>query len=772
MKLRKHFIFAAMLLGLSLSACNQSNPKITGYLIDENNNVVVIYDNGSQETVGNLTDEDIVNHVTSITISQDGYFVINGIKTSTKVNFNSVTISQDGYYVIDGIKTSIKAGFDSITISSDGYYVVNGVKTSIKVQFDSVEISDDGYYVINGIKTDIKATNVYTVKFNTGYSATVADQKVFEGHKVERPQLNRTGYNLNGWFCNGEEWRFNSDVVLNDMTLDAEWTAKQYTVSFVNEKGTNPTDMTVTYDADYILPTVDSVEGYTFGGWYNGSTKYSGGKWTTDSNVTLTAKWTANTYTVTLNPGVGSVSTTSKQVTYGQNYTLPVPTNSYGVFAGWLCDGEAVTDSSGHSLAPWTYLENKTFTVDWVIKIYNKTDLLKLGTYLNAEFEIMNDINVAGTDWTPIGTKAAPFTGGLEGNGHSIIGLTIASCNGYSGLFGCVNGASIQNVNLSLAGITIPTANKDSYVGSICGYAESTAFCNVTVSGVVSTANHSSDYVGMTAGVCAYAKTSSFVNVSNLSTVEGYYTVGGVVAYSENSTFSTCFNTGNVTSTYETAGGIIAKVDTSDVNGGTYNYSKLVNRGNITSAFYTGGIIGKITDNSLTTFAFSECCNYGSVRSTNNEGTSNAAGGIMGNAYNMKFVNCYNRGNVSAYNAGGLAGYTNLSGEFKNCYSSGNISGTMYVGGMGGWINQSTTKESITFGTISSTHDFSVNTCGTDKINTPTVSNVYYNCSAKNYVGTSTSETYSGVFYTGTLFWNSDVWSFHIDAYPTFAWEL
>ena len=59
MKMRKSFIFAAMLLGLSLTACNQNAPKITGYSIDENNNVVVIYDNGNQETVGNLTDEDI-----------------------------------------------------------------------------------------------------------------------------------------------------------------------------------------------------------------------------------------------------------------------------------------------------------------------------------------------------------------------------------------------------------------------------------------------------------------------------------------------------------------------------------------------------------------------------------------------------------------------------------------------------------------------------------------------------------------------------------------
>ena len=29
-----------------------------------------------------------------------------------------------------------------------------------------------------------------------------------EGNKVIRPEIERIGYTLDGWFCNGEEWRF------------------------------------------------------------------------------------------------------------------------------------------------------------------------------------------------------------------------------------------------------------------------------------------------------------------------------------------------------------------------------------------------------------------------------------------------------------------------------------------------------------------------------------------------------------------------------------
>ena len=53
-------------------------------------------------------------------------------------------------------------------------------------------------------------------------------------------------------------------------------------------------------------------------------------------NLTLTANWTANTYTVTFNPNGGSVSPTTKTVTYDSAYgTLPTPTRAGYTFAGW-----------------------------------------------------------------------------------------------------------------------------------------------------------------------------------------------------------------------------------------------------------------------------------------------------------------------------------------------------------------------------------------------------------------------------------------------------
>lgn len=772
--MKKRFILAAMLLGLSLSACNQTNPKITGYTINESNNVIVIYDNGSQETVGNLSDEDIVNNVTSVTISQDGYFVINDIKTSTKVNFNSITISEDGYYVIDGIKTTIKASFNNITISSDGYYVVNGVKTNIKVQFDSVEISEDGYYVINGIKTDIKATEVYTVKFNTGYSATVQDQKVFEGHKVERPQLDRTGYTLNGWYCNGEEWRFNSDVVLNNMTLAAQWTAKQYTVSFVNEKGSNPSDLTVTYDSNYSLPTVEAVDGYTFGGWYNGNIKYSGGKWTTDSNITLTAKWTTNTYTITLDPGVGSVSQTSKTVTYGQSYSLPVPINNYGIFNGWLLDGDLVTDNQGQSLAPWTYTENKTFTVDWEIELYTEADLSNLYTYPGAAFKLMNDITVTATNWAPVGNETAPFNGQFDGDNHVIYNLTIDTSSISSrtqfGFFGAISGATIKNLAIFNFKFLSQNLNHSYTVGGLFGSATiingTSTIENCAVEGTMSIASQSSSNRVNAGGIAGYAATTTFDKCMANIPISNAHNAGGIVGQVDAAVVSNSYNQHNISaSSY--AGGLVGISNTTAV------ISNSKNRGNVTGTDSAGGMIGW----SGTSTTITNCLNTGTIKSMTNS-TFLGAGGLVGATYatdgsglpHTTVRRSYNLGSITSPMAGGLVGVT-YSLTVSDSYNNGSVDGSRYSAGLcafAGGTNQILVEQCLAAGSVSGS---AVKSTLVGQLSGFSAPDCYHTYSSISSWSRTEGSYYNGslkgtTLYVDMMYWSANDWEFNESSMP------
>ena len=93
-------------------------------------------------------------------------------------------------------------------------------------------------------------------------------------------------------------------------------------------------------------------------------------------NQALFAAWTPNTYTVTFNANGGSVSPTSKTVTYGSTYgSLPAPTRTGYTFTGWytapsggsrVLGTNTVTTASNHTLyAQWTknnyYLDLNTY---------------------------------------------------------------------------------------------------------------------------------------------------------------------------------------------------------------------------------------------------------------------------------------------------------------------------------------------------------------------------------------------------------------------------
>ena len=138
----------------------------------------------------------------------------------------------------------------------------------------------------------------------------------------------------------------------------AKKTAKTYTVQLNADGGTGVADsFTVTYGATITLNAPTKV-GYTFNGWYNGDkfvAKDEAISWNYDNDsLTLTAKWTAKTYTVTLKTTIGSVSTTTMVMTYGEAYELPTLTDNEASFIGWKLNGTLIPTSG-----VWTYADSE-----------------------------------------------------------------------------------------------------------------------------------------------------------------------------------------------------------------------------------------------------------------------------------------------------------------------------------------------------------------------------------------------------------------------------
>ena len=191
-------------------------------------------------------------------------------------------------------------------------------------------------------------TEGYTMTFNPNGGTVSPTTKVVKyGQQYGAlPTPTRAGYTFAGWWTakTGGKQVTASTVCYASAgyTLYARWTAKKFVVTLNPNGGECATaTKTVTYGQAYgTMPVPSPRTGYTFAGWYTAKT---GGKKVTATtvcyatgNYTLYARWTPKTYTVTLNPNGGSCSTATKKVTYGQTYgTLPVPTRSGYVFAGW-----------------------------------------------------------------------------------------------------------------------------------------------------------------------------------------------------------------------------------------------------------------------------------------------------------------------------------------------------------------------------------------------------------------------------------------------------
>ena len=181
----------------------------------------------------------------------------------------------------------------------------------------------------------------------------------------------RTGYTFTGW-TGTDLSEPTMVVVIDDCTgprsYTATWRANTYTITLDgNGVALEDDSITVTYDKSYTLPTPTRT-GYTFAGWYNGSTKYTGGTWKKTSDLKLTAKWNIITYNIsyTMNGGTNP-SSNPKTYDVEDIITLKQPTKAGYTFAGWIgtdISEPAITYTFGNLTG------NRSYTATWTANTY------------------------------------------------------------------------------------------------------------------------------------------------------------------------------------------------------------------------------------------------------------------------------------------------------------------------------------------------------------------------------------------------------------------
>ena len=165
-----------------------------------------------------------------------------------------------------------------------------------------------------------------------------------------------------------------SEVTTGDYRLN------QYTVRYEgngNTSGDVPAEQTFYSGGSVTVPGEGSLTktGYTFAGWQgdDGQPHSQGIDYDEDKNLTLTAKWEQNTYTVKFvgNGGVGSMD--DQQFTYdtAKNLTKNTFTLTGYTFAGWEDDkGTVYTDEKEVSNLTAALNGTVTLTAQWTPNTY------------------------------------------------------------------------------------------------------------------------------------------------------------------------------------------------------------------------------------------------------------------------------------------------------------------------------------------------------------------------------------------------------------------
>ena len=148
---------------------------------------------------------------------------------------------------------------------------------------------------------------------------------------------------------------------------------EEYTVTFNAYGGfPMPDEQHVKSGEKAVLPAEPTLKGYTFAFWYLGddeqnATAYDFNTPVTE-NITLTAKWNINKYTVTFNSYGGTPVPPAQEVEYGLTATEPAtaPTKTGYTFDGWYLGDEKYDFSDAVE-------QNITLYANWKKNIYTVT---------------------------------------------------------------------------------------------------------------------------------------------------------------------------------------------------------------------------------------------------------------------------------------------------------------------------------------------------------------------------------------------------------------
>ena len=257
-------------------------------LLEGDNTIQVIASEGYELATFTIGGEDVTSQLVN------GYYTYSATEVSDNVYYTA-TFTKLTYtitFVIDGEPVGTVAGVEFGTQFGDVNSPAIPEKEGYEILGWSIENSAE-------VKSDLTATAVYglkkhTITFDTQGGSAMDEREYSADDPVtafgEEPT--KEGYDFAGWYVGETKFVF-GELLTEDITLTAKWTAKKFTVTIVNGEFADTT-MEVEYNST-VDETSFAKDGYTFGGLFTDkdcTNKYNGQKIT--GETTLYALWTKN----------------------------------------------------------------------------------------------------------------------------------------------------------------------------------------------------------------------------------------------------------------------------------------------------------------------------------------------------------------------------------------------------------------------------------------------------------------------------------------------
>ena len=306
----------------------------------------------------------------------------------------AVTLNTNGGTINSGNVTSYTYGVGA-TLPTAGDMTYTG--HTFVGWYDNENLTGSPVTAISNTETGNKEywakweANTYTVTLNTNggtiNSGNVTGYTYGVGATLPTADdMTYTGHTFVGWYDNenltGDPVTAIGGTEMGNKEYWAKWEINQYTITVKPENGKADITITQDYGTPITAPADPTREGYTFAGWDKAIPATMPAE-----NLTITAHWSLDTYSITYNLDGGTASGNPDFYTVeSSTITLNPPTRTGYTFIGW-----SGTDLSGSDnltvTIPAGSIGNRSYIAHWSLNTYSITYDLDGGTALgNPDF--------------------------------------------------------------------------------------------------------------------------------------------------------------------------------------------------------------------------------------------------------------------------------------------------------------------------------------------------------------------------------------------------